>query len=102
MIRKLIPVLMMAIVLMGLAGCAKTSKAPAESNDAAKSFEAVEGRGVVYLYRRGRAVGAASAIQVKINGKDAGGTGPGTFFRWELKPDTYVFSANTAESSAAL
>ncbi len=31
-----------------------------------------------------------------------GGTGPGTFFRWELKPVTYVFSAITDESSAAV
>jgi len=100
--RKLIFVSLVVLVLLGLGGCAKTSKAPTESSDAAKGFEAVDDKGVIYLYRRGRAVGAAMATQIQINGKDAGGTGPGTFFRWELKPGTYVFSAKTDESSAAI
>jgi len=100
--RKLFLVLLVVLVLLGLAGCAKTSKAPTESSDAAKGFEAVDDKGVVYLYRRGRAVGAAAATQIKVNGLDAGGTGPGTFFRWVLKPGTYVFSASTSESSAAV
>ena len=100
--RKLFLVSLVVLVLLGLAGCAKTSKAPTESSDAAKGFEAVDDKGVVYLYRRGRAVGAAMATQIQINGQDAGGTGPGTFFRWELKPGTYVFSAKTDESSAAV
>ena len=58
-------------------------------------------KGVVYLYRPGRAVGAAAQTQIKINGKDAGGTGPGTFFKWDLEPGKYVFSCFTSESSAA-
>ena len=33
---------------------------------------------------------------------DAGGTGPGTFFRWELKPDRYSFAAFSQESSAVI
>jgi len=37
---------------------------------------------------------------VKINGSDAGGTGPGSFFRWELKPATYTIASSTTESSA--
>ena len=59
-------------------------------------------KGVVYLYRPGRFVGAAASSQIKINGTDAGGTGPGTFFRWELTPDTYAFSAFTTESSTVI
>jgi hypothetical protein len=55
--------------------CASTSKAPSEASDAAKSFEAVEDRGVVYLYRKGKAVGAGVSTQIKVNGFDAGGTG---------------------------
>lgn len=100
--QKLFLVSLVVLVLLGLVGCAKTSKAPVESSDTAKSFETVDDKGVVFLYRRGRAVGAAVATQIKINGNDAGGTGPGTFFRWELKPGTYVFSASTEESSAAV
>ena len=82
-------------------GCASTSKASSEKSDSAKEFKKVEGKGVVYLYRPGRAVGAAVSSQIKVNGQDAGGTGPGTFFRWELAPGTYVFSAKSTESSAA-
>ena len=59
-------------------------------------------KGVVYLYRTGKAVGAAGQIQVKVNGLDAGGTGPGSFFRWELTPGAYVFSSFTGESSAVV
>ena len=32
--------------------------------------------------------------------RDAGGTGPGTFFKWNLKPGIYTFTSSTAESSA--
>ncbi len=102
MSQKMIIASLAVFVLVGLLGCAKTSKAPGEAGSAAKRFETVDDRGILYLYRRGRAVGAAVATQVQVNGKDAGGTGPGTFFRWELKPGTYVFSANTKESSAAV
>lgn len=94
-------VALILVAIVGLVGCAKTSKAPSERSEAAKSFEPVADAGVVYVYRRGRAVGAAGAFQIQVNGKEAGGTGPGTFFRWELKPGSYVISASSGESSAA-
>ena len=34
-----------------------------------------------------------------MNGIEAGGTGPSTFFKWDLKPGTYTFAASTPESS---
>ena len=82
--------------------CASTSKAGEDQSAQAKKFEKPADKGVVYLYRTGRAVGAAGSINVKINGIDAGGTGPGTFFRWELTPGTYAFSSFTSESSAVV
>jgi len=82
--------------------CASTSKAGKDQSAQAKKFEIPSNKGVVYLYRTGRAVGAAGSLQVKINGIDAGGTGPGTFFRWELTPGTYSFSTSTSESSAVI
>lgn len=86
-------------VLPLLFACASTSKVPVERSETAKKFETNPEKGIVYVYRTGRAVGAAGQIQVKINGIDAGGTGPGTFFRWELKPGTYTFMSSTPESS---
>ena len=79
-----------ALIAM-LTNCASTSKALVEKSDEAKAFEAPVGKGAVYLYRTGRAVGAAGQLSVKVNGKDAGGTGPGTFFKWDLSIGTYTF-----------
>ena len=89
-----------AIAIMG--GCAATSKAPEGASSEAKAFDAPEGRGTVFLYRTGRMVGAAGQLKVMVNNKDAGGTGPGTFFRWDLKPGSYTFASSTAESSAVV
>jgi hypothetical protein len=89
------------VVLFGT-GCASTSKAPESRNNEAKTFVAPDDRGSVFLYRTGRAVGAAVQIMVKVNSMDAGGTGPGTFFRWDLKPGTYTFASSTGESSAVV
>ena len=90
------------VISMMTFSCASTSKASGEKSTAAKQFETHPEKGVVYLYRPGRAVGAAASSQIKINGIDAGGTGPGTFFRWELTPGTYAFSAFTTESSTVI
>ncbi len=94
--------LLVALIAPVVTNCASVSKAPSEHSDAAKTFEPPADRGVVYLYRKGRAVGAALSTQIKINGQDAGGTGPGTFFRWELRPGAYTFLASTSESSATV
>ncbi len=82
--------------------CASTSKATAEKSEDAKTFAAPNDKGSVYLYRTGRAVGAAVQLAVQVNSKDAGGTGPGTFFKWDLKPGTYTFASSTGESSAVI
>lgn len=85
-----------------LVGCASVSKAPTEKSDEAKAFKASTDRGTVYLYRTGRAVGAAGQLSVKVNNDGAGGTGPGSFFKWDFKPGTYTFSSSTGESSAVI
>ena len=85
-----------------LQGCASTSKASSEKDSAAKEFNIPSDKGVVYVYRVGRAVGAAGTTAVQVNGRDAGAMGPGTFMRWELPADTYVFSCKTSESSATV
>ena len=96
---QLLPIIIMTLIL---GSCASTSKAPESKSNEAKSFSAPTDKGTVYLYRTGRAVGAAGQLMVKINSVDAGGTGPGTFFKWDLKPGTYTFSSSTGESSAVV
>ena len=98
-LRWFIPVLVLAIFATG---CASTSKAPESKSDEAKTFEAPDDKGTVFLYRTGRAVGAAGQLSVKVNSMAAGGTGPGTFFRWDLKPGNYTFLSSTGESSAVV
>jgi len=95
----LIPIMFLAYFA---SSCASTSKAPESKSSEAKDFTAPDDRGTVFLYRTGRAVGAAGQLSVKINSIDAGGTGPGTFFRWDLKPGNYTFSSSTGESSAVI
>jgi hypothetical protein len=56
-------------------------------------------KGTVYMYRTGRAVGMVIKIQVKVNGRDAGGIGNNNYFEWDLEPGVYTFSAFTKESS---
>lgn len=90
------------IILVAASGCAGVSKATEEKNEAAKTYVAPEGKGSVFLYRTGRAVGAAGQLSVKVNGIEAGGTGPGSFFRWDLNPGTYTFLSSTQESSATV
>ena len=101
MIKKFHFLLLFSLSLL-IYSCASTSKAPIEKSEEAKSFSAPENKGSVYLYRTGRAVGAAGQLGVKINGVDAGGTGPGTFFKWDLNPGTYTFLSATGESSAVV
>lgn len=95
-----VPLILMFALLFG--SCASTSKAPESTSNQAKSYVAPADRGSVYIYRTGRMVGAAGQLNVKVNGRDAGGTGPGTFFKWDLNPGTYTFFSSTAEASAVV
>lgn len=101
MMKKVV-LIFSVLILMLVTGCARVSKAPESSSDEAKQFVVPEGKGVVYLYRTGKMVGAALQYLVKVNGVDAGGTGPGTFFRWELNPGVYTFFSSTTESSSTV
>jgi len=100
--RSIVLFLVLLLALPGLYQCASVSKAPAEQSDAAKTLDAEEGRGVVFLYRPGKAIGSAVAVRVRVNSVEAGGTGPGTFFRWELEPGKYTFFSSSGESSATV
>ena len=99
---KIILGVSIALLIVLFTSCASTSKSSSEKNIAAKEFNTNIDKGTIYLYRPGRAVGAAVQTQIKINGQDAGGTGPSTFFKWNLEPGSYVFSCFTTESSAAV
>jgi len=94
--------LFLAIASLFLANCASTSKSSGDKDADAKTFPVNDTKGVVYLYRPGRAFAGSVQTPIKINGFDAGGTGPGTYFKWELDPGKYVFSCSTEGSSKAV
>jgi len=101
-LKKILWLIPLVVLTYFATSCASTSKASESKSNEAKTFNTNKEKGTVYLYRTGRAVGAAGQLQVKVNSTDAGGTGPGTFFKWDLKPGTYTFSSSTGESSAVV
>ena len=94
--------LLFTICSLLLTDCASTSKSSAENDAAAKTFATSETKGIVYLYRPGRAFAGSIQTPIKINGLDAGGAGPGTYFKWELQPGKYTVSSATQGSSAVV
>jgi len=99
---RLLSISIVTLLALIISSCASTSKAPESKSNEAKQFVAPDDKGTVFLYRTGRAVGAAGQLKVMVNSTDAGGTGPGTFFKWDLAPGTYTFSSSTGESSAVI
>ena len=82
-----------AILLFAVLGITQISLAQSES------FEKNPEKGIVYLYRPGRAVGALVKTQIRVNGQEAGGTSNNSYFKWELEPGRYTFSCYTKGSS---
>jgi Protein of unknown function (DUF2846) len=81
-------------------GCASGSKATVEKDTQAKTFIPNETKGTVYMYRPGKAFAGGMLAPIKVNGADAGGMGPGSYFKWELDKGTYTFSTMMEGSSA--
>lgn len=97
------PVLLLILIaLQAFVGCATVSTESEEVSTNAKNFDPLEDKAVVFLYRRGRMVGAGNATQIQVNSQAAGGLGPGTFFRWEVEPGKYTFFSSTSESSGTV
>jgi Protein of unknown function (DUF2846) len=99
---KISQLLCLALMPLLLTNCASTSKSSKENDTSAKTYTASDTKGIVYLYRPGRAFAGSIQTPIKVNGLDAGGTGPGTYFKWELDPGKFIFSCSTEGSSAAV
>jgi hypothetical protein len=100
--RTSLILILFALTVLNITGCASVSTKSDESSAGAKNFDPLGDKGVVHRYRKGRAVRASAAVGVQVNGIAAGGTGPGMFFRWELRPGTFRFLSSTGESSATV
>lgn len=91
--------LLLFILMLFFSGCSKSVKTPVSAGYDAKQFVSPEGKGVVYLYRGVKALLPEEQFVVRINDREVGKSGPGTYFRWELKPGTYSISSSAKESS---
>lgn len=81
-----------ALVL--LAGCAQLPPPPEDS--AAKRFEVIPGKAVIYLARPG--VGASFTAPVMLNDQMVGSTYPGTFIRMEIPAGTHLLQGAGGDS----
>jgi uncharacterized protein YceK len=93
-----LPVLILTSLVFS--GCASV---PMESNvedEAAKTFEVVEGRSNIYIYRNEN-LGGAIKMPVLLDDKIAGDTAPKTFILKTVEPGEHVVVSKT-ENDASL
>ena len=97
-----VPVRLLAVALLALlvSGCASVPMASPEEDRVAKEFKPVPGKAVIYLYRN-EIFGGAIAMQVMLDGKPMGQTGPETYFRWVVNPGPHTITV-AAENVAEL
>ncbi len=82
-------------------GCASINKAPGAMNTEAKQFNTHPDYAQVYVYRN-ETLGAALSMPVSVNGRQAGTTGPKSFFRFQLEPGQHTISSQNGASSLLL
>ncbi len=93
---------LMVIALLALlvSGCASVPMASPEEDRVAKQFRPTPGKATIYLYRN-EIFGGAIAMQVMLDGRPMGQTGPETYFRWVVEPGRHTISV-AAENVAEL
>jgi len=97
--KSIYKLLALSFILM-LSGCASVQKESLAVNEKAKQFTPEKEFANVYLYRD-EVFGGAIRMNVTVDGKLSGATGPMTFFNWKLEPGNHVFKSLT-ENTAVL
>jgi len=91
--KRSLVLLLLLIGLFLLSSCA--------SGPAFKKVETIpENMGLVYIYRPGKAMGAAVSYQVKANGVPIIRLNPGGYYAYLAKPGEIEFSAKTESTSS--
>jgi len=91
--KRSLVLLLLLIGLFLLSSCA--------TGPAFKKIETIpENMGLVYIYRPGKAMGAAVSYQVKANGVPIIRLNPGGYYAYLAKPGEIEFSAKTESSSS--
>lgn len=86
------------IMLLTLSGCASVPLAPVEKDNQAKRFVPENGLASLYIYRNEN-LGGAVSMDVFINGKTIGQTGPQSYFMYNLTPGQYHLESKTENTS---
>lgn len=76
------------LMVIFLVGCASVQMASLENDLKAKSFEPVEEKASVYIYRNEN-FGGAIPMTLNVNGRTIGQTAAKTYFRLNLRPGLY-------------
>jgi hypothetical protein len=89
--------------MLFLVGCDATTVPMAPKNDdlAAKGFRALPGRSAIYVYRA-ETYGYAVAMNVALDGKIQGGTGPQTYFLFDVDPGRHTVQSLTENISSVV
>ena len=95
-----VPMRFLAIALFALliSGCASVPMAPPEEDRLAKQFKPTPGMATIYLYRN-ESFGGAIAMDVFLDGKPMGQTGPETYFRWVVAPGKHTIRGSAENDS---
>lgn len=83
-------------------GCAAVPKSSVAEDEAAKTFVAPKDKGKVYVFRSRAFLGAGMVLQVSVDGRIVGTTGPGTFLAFELSPGSHRITSYAFDSSTSL
>lgn len=82
-------------------GCASINKAPASVDAESKKFTPSPTVSQVYVYRN-ETLGAALSMNVAVDGKLAGSTGPHSYFKFDLPAGTHTIASQGKESELTL
>jgi hypothetical protein len=91
--------MLMALAALTLAGCATPPTATPDLDAAAKTFAVPPGKANIYLFRD-EVLGGAIAMDVYLNGKLMGQTGPTTYFKFEVLPGRYSILSKAENDSS--
>lgn len=95
---KIVIRLLVLAVALFLVGCSSLPRAPIEQDAAAKSFTTDEGKANLYIYRNEQ-FGGAVEMDVLVNNKPLGKTGPKTYFALSVPPGQYTVMSKAENDS---
>ena len=95
-------VVLLALTLSALAGCASVDLASADNDASAKTFGAVPGKAVLYVVQDGGYSPYQAMFQILVDGRPLGSLAGYTYHRTVVEPGTHSIIATSAENERAV